>query len=440
MRSRPTLASLTAHVVARPFVTLFWAIPVLAGLLAGAVVTAAARLGLALLSARPLRGRLPRAIRRIAGSRAGVAGACVIAPFIMAWRVGARRERAAASRAGGSPVGEDYRPLRSRGYRSHAMVLATDPASWFDAAYLLMAPLLGLVGLAVVFVMIGGVALIVAAVIEPSLVPQNLPPWWVRVTLENVPAAGTLGVIFVGLVLGIGTAVATGAGQIGLARMLLDPHRETRLQAEVEEQRSLRQIAVEAAEAERRRIERDLHDGAQQRLTSLALTLGMARHRLATDPEGAAELLAQAHTDAKEALTELRSLARGIHPTLLTERGLEPSLMALARRAGVPVEVEVTLADRPPAPIESAAYFLVAEALTNVTRHAKAGGAWVTVAQHNGALTVEVRDDGCGGADAARGTGLAGLADRVAALDGRFELHSPDGGPTVISAELPCAS
>jgi signal transduction histidine kinase len=212
---------------------------------------------------------------------------------------------------------------------------------------------------------------------------------------------------------------------------------EAELHARIEELRDSRARIVEAADDERRRLERDLHDGAQQRLVALALTLRLARSR--TDGE-AAELLDGASAELAQATAELRELARGIHPAVLTDRGLAPAVDALAARATIPVEVAGVPQDRLPAGVEAAAYFLVAEALTNVSRYAGAGHAEVRMERHNGTLVVEVRDDGVGGADPAAGTGLRGLADRVAALDGRLEISSPEGEGTIVRAWVPCAS
>jgi signal transduction histidine kinase len=194
---------------------------------------------------------------------------------------------------------------------------------------------------------------------------------------------------------------------------------------------------VDAAEDERRRIERDLHDGAQQRLVALAMDLGMAREKLRTDPQAATELVGEAHEEAKRALAELRDLARGIHPAVLADRGLDAAISALAARSPVPVGVDVATG-RLPGPVESTAYFVVAEALTNAAKHARAGELAVRIARQGDLLVVEVTDDGAGGADPARGNGLRGLADRVAAIDGRLTVTSPPGGPTLVRAELPC--
>jgi PAS domain S-box-containing protein len=189
---------------------------------------------------------------------------------------------------------------------------------------------------------------------------------------------------------------------------------------------------VQAGDAERRRLERNLHDGAQQRLVSLALMLRMASRRHAQDPE-----LEQAAEELSRALEELRELARGIHPAVLTERGLEPALVALAARAPLPVELEVA-AERLPEPVEAAAYYLVAEALTNVAKYAHANEVRVHVARENGQASIEVADDGVGGAHASGGSGLRGLSDRVEALGGRLELDSPTGAGTRLRAEIPC--
>jgi signal transduction histidine kinase len=194
---------------------------------------------------------------------------------------------------------------------------------------------------------------------------------------------------------------------------------------------------VSVQETELRRIERDLHDGAQARLVALGMSLGMAEEKLRTDPEGAIVLLAEARTGAKEALEELRDLARGIHPPILTDRGLEAAIAALAARSPVSVTLTVDVPTRPPAAVETAAYFVVAEALANAIKYADATSIDVRIGRSNGSLVAEVADDGNGGADLA-GNGLTGLDQRVRALDGRLRIASPEGGPTTVRAELPC--
>jgi signal transduction histidine kinase len=227
------------------------------------------------------------------------------------------------------------------------------------------------------------------------------------------------------------------AADAALARWLLGPRRD--LAARVAELEISRERVVDAAEAERRRIERDLHDGAQQRLVALAMELGRAKARFADDLDAAKDLVDQAHAQAKEALTELRNLVRGVHPPVLTERGLDAALSGLAALCPVPVEVHVDVPVRPKSSVEAVAYFVVAEALTNVAKHSRASHAKVVVEGHGypGTLTVMISDDGIGGADG-HGPGLSGLADRVSGVDGRLSVESPAGGPTIIAAELPC--
>ena len=230
-----------------------------------------------------------------------------------------------------------------------------------------------------------------------------------------------------------GLAVADAA----MSRRLLGPPSD--LAARVTELEISRERVVDAAEAERRRIERDLHDGAQQRLVALAMELGRAKAKFADDPDAARDLVDQAHAQAKEALTELRNLVRGVHPPVLTERGLDAALSGVAALCPVPVEVHVDVPVRPKSSVEAVAYFVVAEALTNVAKHSRASHAKVLVEGHGypGTLTVMISDDGIGGADA-RSPGLSGLADRVSGVDGRLSVESPAGGPTIIAAELPC--
>ena len=200
---------------------------------------------------------------------------------------------------------------------------------------------------------------------------------------------------------------------------------------------SSRTLVADTAQEERRRIERDLHDGAQQRLVALAIDLGMAKEKLDSDLEGARALVEEAHSETKRAIAELRDLAQGIHPAALTERGLEAALTPLAARSPIPTSLSVEVSERPEPRVESVAYFVVAEALTNVAKHSRALRARVAVARHGSRLVVEVTDDGIGGADP-DGGGLKGLRNRVDGVDGWFSVASPTGGPTTIIAELPC--
>ena len=220
------------------------------------------------------------------------------------------------------------------------------------------------------------------------------------------------------------------------ARLMLGPS-AAQLHDRVDDLRDARARIIAAADAERRRIERDLHDGAQQRLVALSLTLGMAESRLAADPAAAAPLIAQAREEAQHAVKELRELASGIHPALLSERGLGPALEALAARAPVPTTVDGVPEQRLPPPVESACYFVTAEALTNVAKYAGATSAGVHLAVEHGRARLIVRDDGAGGADLSSGTGLRGLRDRVEALDGQLEVDSPPGLGTTVIVEIP---
>lgn len=228
--------------------------------------------------------------------------------------------------------------------------------------------------------------------------------------------------------------VAAGA-RAGLTRLLITSH-EGEADAKVTELASSRFRLVHAFEAERRRIERDLHDGAQQRLVALTMTLGLAR--LDAPPGPLADQLAKAHDEAGRALAELRELIHGIHPKVLADYGLQAAVADAADRSTVPVDVGLELPGRLPQAVESAAYFVVCEALANVAKHSGADRAQVSGGHRDGRLFLQVRDDGRGGADALAGSGLTGLADRVAVLDGRLALSSPPGGPTLLQVEFPC--
>jgi signal transduction histidine kinase len=219
-----------------------------------------------------------------------------------------------------------------------------------------------------------------------------------------------------------------------LVHGLLGP---TRLSARVVELESDRGAVVDTAAADLRRIERDLHDGAQARLVALAMDLGLAKEKLTEDPRAAARMVDEAHGEVKTALQELRDLARGIHPAVLTDRGLDAALSAVASRCTVPVRVEVDLTERPLPAIEGIAYFTVSELLQNISKHSGARSASVEVWRADDRLLLQVVDDGVGGADVAAGPGLAGLAERLDAVDGILVVDSPVGGPTRVTAELP---
>ncbi|MEU9899638.1 sensor histidine kinase [Streptomyces phaeochromogenes] len=256
---------------------------------------------------------------------------------------------------------------------------------------------------------------------------------WTVTTWPTAFGVAVLGLLLLGLccyVLG-----AAAGARAELTRLLI-ASREGELGAKVVELARSRVRLVDAFEAERRRIERDLHDGAQQRLVALTMALGLAR--LDAPPGPLADQLTKAHAEAGKALAELRELIHGIHPKVLTDYGLQAAVADAADRCVVPVDVDLDLPGRLPRAVESAAYFVVCETLANVAKHSGADRARVSGGHRDGRLFLKVRDDGRGGADASAGSGLTGLADRVSVLDGRLALTSPPGGPTLLRVEFPC--
>ena len=311
------------------------------------------------------------------------------------------------------------------------------PLSWSETGYaVLLGAVLWWVDFAVL-VVVGTVppVLLLAPLLVQSEDHLEMFGWRVDSPAEAWVAVG-MGVPALALAAYAFTALA--AGQAALARLLLDP-REAELAAAVADLRLSRVRLVDAFETERRRIERDLHDGVQQRLVALTMTLGRAELDLA---DGAAEpalhLVRRAHEEAEAALEDLRGTVRGIHPRVLVDHGLAAAVHEVADRCSVPVSVDIALDRRLPAPIEAAAYFVASEALTNVERHARARRAEVHAWLQDDAVVLSVVDDGVGGARPADGSGLAGLALRLEALGGRLRVTSPDGGPTEVRMECPC--
>ncbi|HSK15033.1 MAG TPA: sensor domain-containing protein [Gaiellaceae bacterium] len=371
-----------------------------------------------------------------------VVGLPLLALTVWIARAGASAERLLAASLLGVEIPPPP-PEATEGYRPLRRFLAplASPAAWREVVYLLLLFPIGIV-------------LFVAAVVlwSMALAWVTAPAWSLALSEDSRgdvfwgpldPPLAWAGVVAAGVALLLVTPwILRGllALHAALMRALLGPTRGEleRAAARAAEQRDL---AVSAASGERRQIERDLHDGAQARLVALAVDLDRARRRLeeGAPPEEAAGLVRDAHESAKEALADIRDLARGIHPAVLRDRGLDAALSALAARCVVPVTVAAELEDRPPEPVEAAAYFVVAEALANVARHSRAEHASVSVARDDGVLVVEVRDDGVGGAEEAGGSGLAGLRERVGALGGTLVVESPPGGPTAITAVLPCA-
>jgi signal transduction histidine kinase len=240
------------------------------------------------------------------------------------------------------------------------------------------------------------------------------------------------------LLVGAGPVVATAQAQ--LYRSLLAPSTRDRLAARVEQLSVTRAAALDAHAAELRRIERDLHDGMQARLVTVAIQLGVAQRQREPDPDSADQLVERAHAGVQETLAALREVVRTIYPPILADRGLTEAVRTLAAECPVPVRISIGPLRRAPAAVESAAYFLVAEALTNIVKHSGATEATLTLDQRGDWIMVEVTDNGRGGADPRGGTGLTGMAHRAAALDGKVTLDSPPGGPTTLHVGLPCVS
>jgi signal transduction histidine kinase len=346
----------------------------------------------------------------------------------------ARFERRLVGALLGVELPDPYRPALG-GWWARLLSRIADPATWKDLAYLFLDLPLGIADFAVaVFLVVFDLSLITAPLYYWAL-PEGLGVGLTRVdTLPKALVTMVAGVALAPLAVRLASAFA--AIHALVARALLTAAPDPELSARVVDLHSSRARLVAAADAERRRLERDLHDGAQQRLVAMALQLRMARDRLARGDD-AMELVASAGDEAQKAIAELRDLARGIHPAVLTERGLEPALGDLARRAPLPVEVLDAPAERFPAPVEATVYFVVSEALANVAKYAQASHATVAARQDDGRVLVEVADDGVGGAQVGAGSGLRGLVDRVGALDGDLTIDSPPGGGTFIRASVP---
>ncbi len=315
------------------------------------------------------------------------------------WLAGLHRRMAADIL--GSPVPAPYRPTGGVGPMERLRIWASDPMTWRDEAWLLLAlPLALTMSLLVVLLLV----LVVTGV-----------AWW----------------------FGVGPIMTA---RSRLDRALLTFGTTERLEQRVEVLTETRSDSLDHSAAELRRIERDLHDGAQARLVGLGMTLGMAADLMEDDPEGARRILDEARQTTGAALGDLRDVVRGIHPPVLADRGLRFALEALALDLAVPVAVTGSLTERLPAPVESAVYFAVAECLANVGKHADAAHAWVELTSEADCLHVVVGDDGHGGAAPGAGTGMRGVARRLAAFDGTMMVSSPIGGPTLVTLEVPCAS
>lgn len=310
-----------------------------------------------------------------------------------------------------------------------------DHRLWRQIGFHLLSPVLSGISATLVAVMWGGGFVGISAFIQPRLQP---PPSVFLFDLRNPAVAAAYTAVGVVLLVAVPfVARAMAALEVSIARALLGPsHYE--LGRRIETLQESRAGVIDAADAERRRIERDLHDGAQQRLVSLAMNLGLARATLTDLPDPAREAIEQAHEEAKQALKELRDFVRGLHPAVLNDQGLDAALSGVAARSPVPVRLRVDVGERVSPTIEAVAFFVVSETLTNIAKHARATRAEVTVRRKDGTLSLTVVDDGRGGAGLDGGTGLRGLAQRIDAVDGTLRLESPLGGPTMIEVELPC--
>jgi hypothetical protein len=351
-------------------------------------------------------------------------------------------ERRRASRTG-ILVTRPYHPPPERavaGAWPHFRWTVTDPATWRDLAWLGPGAIVGL-GL-------GAVGVLVPLY---GVVGLTLAPLWIWLGTGWYAYGATWAVDSwpaVLLCLPEGAVVLVGGLWLApwlrrvdayFARLFLAPTRAAELRLRVTHLTVTRADTVDAQAAELRRIERDLHDGVQARLASLSMTIGLADKLIDRNPAQAHKLLDEARESSHTALVELRHLIRGIHPPVLAERGLGGAVRALALSLPVPITIDVDLPGRPDTPVESAAYFAVAETLTNMIRHSRARTGSVSIRHADGALTMVVTDDGNGGADPGAGTGLGGIERRLAAFDGTIALSSPPGGPTVITMEVPCA-
>jgi signal transduction histidine kinase len=339
----------------------------------------------------------------------------------------------------GFEIPNPYKPLPHGPLSDKVRAFLKDGALWRDILYvILMFPIslaefvILTVGLTVPFTLI---AMPWVIAIEGSGEITGI--WTITSPIEALPLFFA-GVFLLGVSAYMFTAIARVHGLV--ARWLIGPSDIEALTQRVETLSDTRSRMVGVSLDDRRNIERNIHDSTQPRLVSLAMNLGIAREKLDSDPNRAKELIDQAHQEAKDVLVELRHLVRGLHPSILTDRGLEAAIPALAGHCTVPVTVDVHLDERPPEIVETTAYYVVAEALANVAKHSNASEAHVVIQRDNGYLRIDIVDDGRGGATLSPGGGLTGILDRVEALDGSLEVVSPEGGPTRLSARIPCAS
>jgi signal transduction histidine kinase len=354
-------------------------------------------------------------------------------------RIRADLERTMAAKMG-ITIARPYlpEPERRTPWRRFQWV-ATDPATWRDLAWLVPDAISGLILGTLAFALplygLHGV-LLLPLWLHLGHVWYGYGVFWPVATLASAWSSLPQGLVI--LAVGLTAAPWLMWVHYRFAKLFLSPTRAAQLTLRVQQLTVTRSDTVDAQAAELRRIERDLHDGAQARIASLGMSIGLAEELMHRDPDAARQLLTDARTASSEALVELRQLVRGIHPPVLAERGLVGAVRALALGLPLPVTVDIDLPGRAETPVESAAYFAVAEALANVTKHSNAGHASVVGRYLDGTLSLVVRDDGVGGADPAAGTGLRGIRQRLAAFDGTMTLSSRPGGPTLVAMQIPC--
>jgi signal transduction histidine kinase len=366
-------------------------------------------------------------------------GIPILIASVYAWGWLAEIERSTIGALTGNRIASPYRPLPEGGWWVRLRARLADPATWKDLTFLFLQFPFGLLSFIVATVVLGVAVGTLTLPFWYWAIPDGVEMGIVHVdTLAEALAFVPLGALLVWV--GIPALGWLGRFYGAYAELLLGSNEDPAVTAEMSDLRDARSRIIEAADAERRRIERDLHDGAQQRLVALSLNLRMAEKRAAEGDPAAAELVRSAGEEAGLALKELRDLARGIHPAILTNRGLAAALNDLATRASVPVELVAVPPKRLPDAVESTVYFLVSECLANVGKHAQATEATVSVAVVGDEVEVVVKDDGVGGADLAGGSGLQGLEDRVGALDGCVDIDSPSGGGTAVMATIPLAA
>ncbi|WP_309237367.1 sensor domain-containing protein [Actinomadura sp. BRA 177] len=366
----------------------------------------------------------------------------VLAPAVLlAIRAAANLQRRLAADWHGVRIPVPYRPEPSgaTGPIGRLRWVLGDPATWRDLLWsLLNVPVVLVLGVLAAGLTVYGLEGVFVAWWVALLTDYGWGPFWM---IPDYGAAGFAGTLVLGAAMVVASVPLGGAflkAHALFGRSLLAPTRGA-LAARVEQLTETRSETVDASAAELRRIERDLHDGAQARLVALSMNIGLAEEMMKHDPETAQQLLAEAREASGTALTELRDLVRGIHPPVLAERGLDGAVRALALTLPLPVDVHVDLPGRADAPVESAAYFAVAEMLANVVKHSGARRGWIQIEHARGRLLMIVGDDGTGGADPGAGGGMRGIERRLAAFDGTMAVTSPPGGPTVVTMELPCA-